>query len=352
MSGEERFEKELAAAVERFAPLGVHLRELTNKKERNKLKRILAILCFEYEKETAYITLLREYPQECPLVLFEGKERITSRRIGSEGEFLYEWNGSLLSLLQEMVYTINPTLYIDFHYQRLKTEQARSFYKGLLQEVMDGKYVGEHKLNVVDEENRREDLKLAIRALRYDRPEFFMLTGWKYRDYKSYFEVITDTYTEEQVNLIQKKLWVMIDEMTKDAKREEEIIDKIWKVYSWMSREMTYEDRDPDEEEKKALRPKDYRNQYNIVGPVERKKGVCMGFTSLFTIALRSLGIPTTFVSKEMHVWNMALIDGQHRHFDVTKSSVAISEAGRKKWFNLTTGQMRVYEPNILTEGV
>lgn len=95
-------------------------------------------------------------------------------------------------------------------------------------------------------------------------------------------------------------------------------------------------------------------HDHNIVAPVLKKQGVCEGFTCLFILAMRRIGIPCIRVSgfghNEHHCWNMVWLCGEPCHVDLTWEVCADGHI-MYRCFNLTDEEIS-RDHKIFTEGL
>lgn len=237
---------------------------------------------------------------------------------------------------------------VTFYRDQLKSKQAKAFYDEICHSISYGNLGGIYPLKYTTRSTAMKDSFEAIRALRYDRPEFFFIGGASEAMIRNNRLVLMNKvlYTSEQIRQIRLHLEQALNEFTAgtaglpDWDRE-----KI--VYERIIRYLTYIDHSIDD------KPKDY--DHNLVGPVLQASGVCEGFSCLLMLALRKAGIPCIRVSgfgkKEAHCWNIAWIDGCPAHLDLTWDSVNEQGDVGFFYFNLTDEQI-TRDHKITTKGL
>lgn len=216
-----------------------------------------------------------------------------------------------------------------FYRRQLRSSQAKEIYDSLCRQIESGDTGGEYSLDVRERSTAIEDSFEAARALRLDRPDFFFLS----RVYKSSQAgarltlSFNTNYSPKQVQRIRVLLDRALDLFANGTA----------KMCDW-EREKTIYERVV---EYAAYKDEGEEHDHNVVGLILKKSGVCEGFSSLLTLALRRAGIPCITVLGKAggetcwHSWNMAWIGGSPCHLDASAETKTENGIGFF-YFNLT----------------
>ena len=237
---------------------------------------------------------------------------------------------------------------ITFYRDSLKNEQARAFYDMIRDSILGGNLSGEYPLRFTDRYSAFRDSRDAVRALRYDRPDFFFLGSIQQAETQKDRVLLSVQmlYEPHQIPLIRAAL----------ERRLDRYIEGTAKLPEWERERVIYE---------RIVRSLKYRNHkengvscahdHNIVYPLYERSGVCEGFSCLLTLALRRAGIPCIRVDGRTegrcHCWNMAWIEGSPVHLDLTWDNGFNKEDLAYIYFNLTDEQIS-RDHQIETEGL
>ena len=127
---------------------------------------------------------------------------------------------------------------------------------------------------------------------------------------------INKTYSEKQIEEINKKVQEIKDKYIKDITDEKTII-KI--VHDYIIDTTVY---DSDRSDKNIVK---YAS--NIAyGPLIEGYGICGGYTDAMAIFLDIYGIPNMSIISEEHIWNGVYIDGKWQHLDLTWNDPIVSD--------------------------
>lgn len=202
------------------------------------------------------------------------------------------------------------TLQEDFYLHQLGTAQAKSMYIQMQQELQRGNRSGIFCLTCSQPKAAAEDAFQAYTALRRDRPEYFFLGSKLHETVSGRFVELRSKpqYYPDQIPRIERQISLFLEKLTSPAagntswEMERQIYSKLRRLLSYQKTGHSYE--------------------HDIVGPTLSYAGVCDGFSSLFVLAMRHVGIPCIRIDgygrKERHTWNVVWIEGCPCHVDLT----------------------------------
>ena len=208
----------------------------------------------------------------------------------------------------------------DYDRNKLRGNQAKSFYDNILTQIENGNVSGKYELYGDKLRGIKEDAINAIRAMKLDRPDFFFFgRNITVTQFCTRVTLEVDVlYTKSQITRIKKLLDMLLDKLTADTDGMNEL-DREKLIYKRVALMRKYEDRGMPED-------------HSIVGPVLEGKGVCEGYSALLTLALRRARIRCIMVNgrgrDEAHCWNVVWCYGVPCHVDVTWESVLNGEVG------------------------
>lgn len=114
---------------------------------------------------------------------------------------------------------------------------------------------------------------------------------------------VTKTYTQENIDKINNGIKEIIkSETTNDMSVE----DKILKIHDYIINNTRYD------------LDKTNTDSFNASGPLFRGKAVCSGYADLMAIFLSEFGVKNYKIASDSHVWNLAYIDNEWLHIDLT----------------------------------
>lgn len=131
-------------------------------------------------------------------------------------------------------------------------------------------------------------------------------------EYNSYGKItvkLKHTYTKEQINEINKKVKEIENELYKDNNLSD--VEKIKLVHDYIVNNTKY---DSDRSDNNII---NYKSDI-AYGPLFENYAICGGYSDLMAIFLEKLKIKNYKVSTNSHVWNVAYINGNWLHIDLT----------------------------------
>jgi hypothetical protein len=168
----------------------------------------------------------------------------------------------------------------------------------------------------------------AITALSRDHPEIFFLSPQYTLEQCGHSLAITDlvAYSEEQITRIQRLL----------EKELSELVEGVSQFDDWEKERMIYERIASRYQYKKN----DEYHDYNVVGLLLRKEGVCSAYANMLVLALRNAGIACHRVSGGGHAWTMVYVNDIPLHCDVTWESHQGEDTISYSYFNLSSEEI------------
>lgn len=146
---------------------------------------------------------------------------------------------------------------------------------------------------------------------------------------------IKRTYTDEQINAIDKKVDEIIDKVITD---DMDIEDKILTVHDYIIDNTSYDTSDSGE-----------KNAYTLLFEGKSK---CSGYADTLAIFLYKFGVKNFKIGSEKHVWNALYIDNKWQQIDVTwddpvvQNGASISNTIRHKFYMIDTKTLLSYDTN------
>lgn len=123
---------------------------------------------------------------------------------------------------------------------------------------------------------------------------------------------ITKLYSAEDINSISNKIDSIWKELVTTEMTTKEII---YEFHDYIINNTKYDELY--EEELKQNKPSTYQsNKAN--GPLFQGYAICSGYTDTMAIILDKLGVKNFKVASKTHVWNVAYIEGEWLHLDLT----------------------------------
>lgn len=162
------------------------------------------------------------------------------------------------------------------------------------------------------EKQVRECIKNSVQALVDDHPELYWLEKkYEITIERSRFSILLSSrYTTKEVERIDRLLNHRLVVLTSDLPPDRYLQTLL--IYTRIVRSLSWQ-KDGEED----------REAHTVVGPLLYRRGVCSGYTSLFLLTLRQLGIPCHRIQGGGHEWAGAYLnDGQLYHFDLTWEAV------------------------------
>lgn len=131
-------------------------------------------------------------------------------------------------------------------------------------------------------------------------------------EYNSYGKVtikLKHTYSKNQINEINTKVKEIENELFKNKKLSD--VEKINLIHDYIINNTVYDS------DRSDLNITKYKSDI-AYGPLFEGYAICGGYSDLMAIFLTNLKIKNYKVSTDKHVWNVALINGNWLHLDLT----------------------------------
>ena len=116
------------------------------------------------------------------------------------------------------------------------------------------------------------------------------------------------TYKQLEIDTIENKIDLIIDDLIKNAKTDKE---KIKNIHDYIINNSKYD----------SIRSTEKTSNYRsdiAYGPLLQGYAICGGYTDLMEIFLERLNIKSYKVSSYNHIWNAIFLDGKWYHLDLT----------------------------------
>lgn len=127
--------------------------------------------------------------------------------------------------------------------------------------------------------------------------------------------VITKTYTDREIELLNEKVNEIVESEVKDTKDQRKII-KI--IHDYIISHTKYDKERTDNNKINYLSNTAY-------GVLFQGYGICSGYADAMAIFLNYFDIPNYKISSENHVWNAVYLDGKWYHLDLTWDDPIVS---------------------------
>jgi len=125
---------------------------------------------------------------------------------------------------------------------------------------------------------------------------------------------INHIYDEQSINLINKKINSIYNEIIKENMTLEE---KIKTIHDYIINSTRY-----DEERSKQIKDgvliDEIHPSNTAIGPLFNGKAICGGYTDAMALFLDKMGIENFKIASENHIWNVVYIDNEWKHIDLT----------------------------------
>lgn len=272
--------------------------------------------------------LFMSNPYPCRYVVLYPPDRLHFNKRTKNLEAVFFTSECITSIVNQMIHEYeNPpkpiSLGANFHKNLLKTKQARSIYEQYLDQAKrPGDHDGIFCITLTNPRNAKADNNAALRALKYDHETIFGLTNLPPSEITG-TTLITKgkPLTRAIKEKAQKDLDAYVAQLLKDTEGKSDL-KKAELIYSRIvGKRITHAEDDED---------------YDFVGPVQRGRGCCSGYSKLLKYAFNKASIPCIIIYGDGHAWNMALIDGKLLTFDATWEN----QRGRKRYFALSIDGM------------
>ena len=119
---------------------------------------------------------------------------------------------------------------------------------------------------------------------------------------------IFKTYKQLEIDTIENKIDLIINDLIKNAKTDKE---KIKNIHDYIINNSKYD----------SIRSTEKTSNYRsdiAYGPLLQGYAICGGYTDLMEIFLERLNIKSYKVSSYNHIWNAIFLDGKWYHLDLT----------------------------------
>ncbi|MCL2051834.1 MAG: hypothetical protein FWG91_08945 [Lachnospiraceae bacterium] len=199
------------------------------------------------------------------------------------------------------------------------------------------------------------ELSQIYRAVLLDNPLFFYATGFKYQtDTYKQKNIILPSYEYKRAEINEYKNAISEHLHVYDVVKDKSDREKEQFVHDYCADNFAYGDVG--------------NESHTILGLICKKTAVCDGIANYVKVALDYLGISSLVVSgkaqsplyydkMEAHAWNIAEIDGQNYHLDVTFDMTVRNKLIRHDYFNLCDDDIKKDHlilgnvPKCLTDG-
>ena len=173
-------------------------------------------------------------------------------------------------------------------------------------------------------------IKKVVYAFQFDNPEIFWISNlFNYSNNQNKTVIhLTSIFSKSEKEKAVKKFNEKISEITSKASRLPNEYEKELFIHDYLIENCSY---------KKSTSPNNYKI-YTAYGCLVEKEAVCEGYSKAMQILLCNLGIKCQTITgsreKEDHMWNVAKIDNNWYHVDVTWDCVG--ELQKYDYFNLS----------------
>ena len=153
----------------------------------------------------------------------------------------------------------------------------------------------------------------------------------KYNSKGEFDITIEKLYTAEQINAINK----IVDDFIKANIKKGNTKENLKKIHDYIIDSTDY-----DILKTTNINDKTYNSQ-NAYGVLVEHYGICSGYSDTMAIFLNKLNIPNYKISNNEHIWNLAYINGQWLHIDLTwDDPVTDKNVNRDNYFLITTTEL------------
>ncbi len=218
----------------------------------------------------------------------------------------------------------------DYYAYSKLTDVQKDIYNGMV------KMAEEFSLEAMYfEGSEKDDITIAYNAFTDDYPQFFWVGhtyeysergGWSGISFDVDGGFIGVDNIEERDEMNAKVNDAVKNIITSNVTPEMSDYEKELKIHDYICENMTY-NHDVVEKAEGQQTEEDRRN-WNILGGLFDKTGVCESYSKLFQLLLYNMGIPCTQLSgytDERHMWNAVKIDGKWCYVDVTWDDLEVT---------------------------
>ncbi len=173
-------------------------------------------------------------------------------------------------------------------------------------------------------------IKKVVYAFQFDNPEIFWISNiFNYSQTQNKTIIrLTSIFSKPEKEKAKKNFNEKISEITSKASKRPNDYEKELFVHDYLAENCKY---------KKTTSANNYKI-YTAYGCLVEKESVCEGYSKAFQVLLCNLGIKCQTVTgsreKEDHMWNVAKIDNNWYHVDVTWDCAG--ELQKYDYFNLS----------------
>ena len=212
--------------------------------------------------------------------------------------------------------------YVKFYYDafpQYKKNVYMSIYKGIADQQERIRIYADR--NLVSE----DDLLYIYKSVRFDTPSFYYVRAYSYYVLGDGYEILPDyIYSREQIEDYDRKILAGLEIFDKRFIRPEmTAYEKEVAIHNYLVSSVVYDTDSIETEEKMDAHPE----IYNLIGPLLRKKAVCLGISLAFKFLCDCYKIKSFVISGDSypaeedssgHAWNVVKLDGEAYHVDVT----------------------------------
>lgn len=178
-----------------------------------------------------------------------------------------------------------------------------------------------------------QQLERAFKAVFYDNPQIFWVKnnfGWG-KDGDSVFIIPEYIYEKEECESVFRQVENVVREISEKIVPDMSDFEKELIVHDWLCANCAYADAG--------------ESAYTIVGALVNGQAVCEGYAKAAAMLLNRVGVECRVITGQAqtgsesigHMWNIAKIDGENYHLDVTWDAQQDAGFGiHHAYFNLT----------------
>lgn len=167
---------------------------------------------------------------------------------------------------------------------------------------------------------------------------------------------INHIYDDKTISLLNEKIDSIYNQIINNNMTTQE---KIKAIHDYIADNTVY-----DEERSKQIKNGILLNEIHpsntAYGPLFTGKAICGGYTDLMALFLDKMGITNFKVASDTHIWNVAYIDNEWKHIDLTWDDPVVNTGDNMityNYFLITTNELKnkndsehKYDLNVFTE--
>ena len=215
--------------------------------------------------------------------------------------------------------------FIKYYYNRL-SEQGKKVYL----QMYNSFRAHQRSINITVDPSliSPDDLLYIFECLYYDTPSFYFLSLsnglWVSKAAYGYVLRMQYQYTEDEIAQYDRKLVSGLQNFkTQYIRYDMTAYEKEIAIHDYLVSTVKYDYESRDPSEKMTC----HGDQYNVLGPLLRKKAVCQGIASAFKLICDYCGIKCFVIrgsvcnpeqSLTNHAWNIVRLERENYHVDVT----------------------------------